>query len=117
MSVRQILLIVLASHLAGCGTWRPIRTDPAAYIEQERPSWIRVSLQDRETRRVRRPWVRDGSIVDGRAQCTRTRCEDVIDLEDVTQVAARRLSSGRTILALGGAAMGVYMLMFASAYR
>lgn len=110
MRTRSIVLLLLALHLTGCGTWTPTRLDPVAYIEQERPSWVRVSLPDGERRRVRHPTIRDGSIVDGRARCTRTGCEDSIDLEDVTQVESRKLSVGRTVLALGvvffvGAAM------------
>lgn len=114
MPNRPTMLLTLALLLTGCDTWVPTRLDPVDYIQRERPSWIRVSLRDGEQRRIRRPTVRDGAIVDARARCTRTRCEDSIDPDDVTLLEGRELSVGKTVVVVGAVLLVGFALLFGS---
>jgi hypothetical protein len=105
---------MLALFLSACSTWRPIPVSPREFIEQERPSHVRVTRPDGATEVLQDPSIQNDSIV-AKTQHWWGRSRDpqpILPLTEVTRLEVLRADAGRTLLTI----LAVPAVIFAVAW-
>ena len=99
-------VILMAGQMAGCTAWRLETVSPAEVIAREQPSVVRVQYADEQHEVLYQPEVRGGSLL-GRSASDARQADRTVALADVTSVATRHVSGGRTTgLVLGLVGIG-----------
>ena len=111
---RHIPLILLASYLAGCTSWRAQGVTPQQVINQRHPMRLRVTQTDGMRLVLENPVLLRDSVVGW----TRAFGSRAVALADVKRVEARETDAGKTaglILAVAAAlATAFYLLALAA---
>lgn len=111
MSKRQLLqrgaaLMLMTVQLSGCTYWQVKNLPPADVIDRHRPAEIRVQHADGGHEVLYEPAIRGDTLV-GYRSWSATKQDRALALTDVTTVATRRVSAGRTArLVLGVSIVG-----------
>ena len=101
MPRRPIAYTLLLWYLAGCTTWRVQNLTPQQVIDRWHPASVRVTTADSSEFVLNHPRIAGGDSLAG----LRGGAPSSVAVSDVTQVAIRRFSTGKTvglILALNG---------------
>ncbi len=98
---RVIACILLPCYLLACSSWKTVEVSPVQVISEEQPSKVRLTLTDGSTVVLEQPVV-SGDTLTGVGEGEQV----TIPVSDVTHVAVRKTSAGKTI-ALGVLAGGV----------
>ena len=97
------LLLVLVGASSACNTWRVQSVAPEKlWHESSPPSTVRLRLQDSTWVVLKRPYLANDSVT-GTLKGTPA----TVPLSDVTEVAVRRFSPGRTVGLVRGIAGAV----------
>ena len=103
--LRSVLLLFLLLHLTACTSWQSVTTpSPADFIEAEQPDRVRVFTQDERQVELESPSVEGDALV---APNVSMPLVDIIGLE------VREFSMDRTMILLGGVAVGVLVIALA----
>ena len=98
--------MLMAGQIGGCTAWRLETVSPAEVIARAKPSVVRVQYADAEPEVLYQPEVRGDSLL-GRSEPDARQADRSIALADVTSVATRHVSEGRTTgLVLGLVGIG-----------
>ena len=99
-------VILMAGQISGCTAWRLETVSPAEVIARDKPSAVRVQYADEQQEVLYQPQVRGDSLL-GRTEPDARQADRAMALADVTSVATRHVSGGRTTgLVLGLAGIG-----------
>ena len=99
-------LILMAGQIGGCTAWRLETVSPAEVIAREQPSVVRVQYADEQDEVLYQPEVRGDSLL-GRSEPDARRADRTVAPADVTSIATRHVSGGRTTgLVLGIVGVG-----------
>jgi len=99
-------VMLMAGQIGGCTAWRLETVSPAEVIARAKPSVVRVQYADAEPEVLYQPEVRGDSLL-GRSEPDARQADRAIALADVTSVATRQVSEGRTTgLVLGLVGIG-----------
>ena len=94
MRTKHILsLIVMASYLAGCTSWRVQPVTPEQLVETERPGKVRVLTTQNQQLVFHQPFVRDDSLM-GYVEGEATR----MPLDQIVRVEKRQTDGAQTAL-------------------
>lgn len=108
------LVCWLTAQLAACTTWRLEQVAPADLIARDHPSRVRIDATDGSRQVFYRPEVRGDSLW-GRKREAAAKADRVVALRDVTGVATRHTSAGKSallVLGIGATAVGALVLTF-----
>ncbi len=98
-------VILMAGQIGGCTAWRLETVSPAEVIA-DKPSVVRVQYADEQQEVLYQPEVRGDSLL-GRSEPDARQADRALALADVTSVATRHVSGGRTTgLVLGLVGIG-----------
>jgi len=111
-SIAAILVVTMMPQLTGCTVWRVQQVSPAQAILQtaadSQPHDVRVRLRgDNGTLVIQKAGIVGDSIVGSLRQDSRPPRRVAVALGDVQEVAVSEVSAGRSLLALGVAAVAV----------
>ena len=112
---RDISCLFALLYLPACTSWQVGTPTPAQFVEREHPGRLRVTRTDSSTVTLDDPAVRGDSLVGLLAGADSARIVG-IPLSDVTSVASREGSTGKTILLTAGiviGALGVVTIVWA----
>ena len=99
-------VILMAGQIGGCTAWRLETVSPAEVIARDKPSVVRVQYADEQQEVLYQPEVR-GDSLSGRYEPDAREADRTVALADVTSIATRRVSGGRTTgLVLGLVGVG-----------
>jgi hypothetical protein len=99
-------VILMAGQMAGCTAWRLETVSPAEVIAREQPGVVRVQYADEQHEVLYQPEVRGDSLL-GRSEPDARQADRALALADVTSIATRHVSGGRTTgLVLGLVGVG-----------
>ncbi len=99
-------VMLMAGQIGGCTGWRLETVSPAEVIARDKPSVVRVQYEDEQHEVLYQPEVRGDSLV-GRSEPGAREADRTVALADVTSVATRHVSGGRTTgLVLGLVGIG-----------
>ena len=99
-------VILMAGQISGCTAWRLETVSPAEVIARDKPSAVRVQYADEQQEVLYQPEVR-GDSMSGRHEPDAREADRTVALADVTSVATRHVSGGRTTgLVLGLVGIG-----------
>ncbi len=115
-SRRSVISCLLAvCNVPACTSWQVGTPTPAQFVEREHPERLLVTRTDSSTVTLDSPTVRGDTLVGLLAGADSARIVG-IPLSDVTSVASREGSTGKTILLTAGivvGALGVLTLIWA----
>ena len=108
MLSRSVAVILMIGQFSGCTGWRVEPLSPAAAVERQRPSEVRVQLGDGRREVLYHPEVRGDSLL-GHRDWSAQQPDRALALTDVKVLETNHISGGRTAaLVLGvGAIVGV----------
>lgn len=112
MPRRPIACTLLVAFVAGCTTWRVQTLTPAQVIDRLHPTSVRVTTADSSEFVLEQPEMAGGDSLVG----YQNGVPSSIVISDVTQVATRGFSSGKTvglvagIVVVGGVIAGLVAL-------
>ena len=113
---RGLACLLLLSYLPACSTWHTGTPTPAQFIEKEHPEAVRVIRMDGTTVNLEAPAIRGDSLVGtvggGLVQADSARTISLA-LSDVSSVAVKRGSAGRTLLLVGGVLIATMVIVYA----
>ena len=99
-------VILMAGQIGGCTAWRLETVSPAEVIARDKPSVVRVQYADEQHEVLYQPEVRGDSLL-GRGEPDARAADRAVALADVTRIATRHVSGGRTTgLVLGIVGVG-----------
>ena len=103
--LRAFLLLFLLLNLTACSTWQSVgHVSPSQFIEAEQPERVRVYMRGGDQAELESPSVEGDALV---APNVSMPLADIIGLE------VREFSLDRTMLLLGGVAVGVLVVAVA----
>ena len=100
---RALVIVLMASYLTGCMTWRPETLAPAEIINGHQPHYVRVERTDGSREVLYQPEIRADSLW-GRVRPESKGADRALALSDIKHLATPHVSPARTsvlLLSLG----------------
>jgi len=110
---RRAASVLLCAHLVGCHSWHVETGAPATVLADRHPSQVRVTQLDGHRLVIYQPYLAADEL-EGLAHPARayrpSRDSLCVLLSEMSGLATRRVSAGRTVLAAAGGLVGVTFL-------